>query len=360
MDLSSDYEDLAAAIINNSYDAIVCYDPVKNPGGEVIDFKFTYMNDSAVNLLGRTREYYIGGNLLDLFPDAKNDGMFLAFKKTYDSGKPDEAVYFYEDENYKGWYRDTVVKYNDNIIVYFRDITDRKLQEIRLQEMSEQLKSYLAEKELMIQEIHHRVKNNLQIISSILNMQAGSITDSYALDALNISRQRISTIASIHNSLYRQSNGIQVSVTAYVGDIITSISKLYDRSGKKIKIHRDIDEFETSMKYSVNIALVLNELITNSYKHAFSDRTSGNIYVGIKKKPDIIEIALSDDGTGIPGNIDPDTTNSIGLMLVKALVDQMNGDINLSSGNGTTFSITLPLNISSPHSEADLSSSEHH
>ncbi len=357
MDLSSDHEDLAAAIINNSYDAIVCYDPVKNPRGEVIDFKFTYMNDPAVNLLGKTREYYIGKNFLDLFPAARNDGMFLAFKKSYDSGEPNEAVYFYEDQNYTGWYRDTVVKYNDTIIVYFRDITDRKQQEIRLREMSEQLKVYLAEKELMIQEIHHRVKNNLQIISSILNMQAGSITDSYALDALNISRQRISTIASIHNSLYRQSNGIQVSVTAYVGDIITSISKLYDSPGKKIKIYQDIDEFETSMKYSVNIALVLNELVTNSYKHAFSDRTSGNIYVRIKKKPDVIEIALTDDGTGIPNNINPDTANSIGLMLVKALIDQMNGNIKLSSGNGTTFKITLPVNISVLHAEADLSSS---
>jgi two-component sensor histidine kinase len=111
------------------------------------------------------------------------------------------------------------------------------------------------------------------------------------------------------------------------------------------------------MKYSVSIALVLNELVTNSYKHAFSGRTSGNIYVRIKKKPDDIEIALSDDGTGIPGNINPDTTNSIGLMLVKALIDQMNGNIKLSSGNGTTFRITLPINISLLNPEADLSSS---
>lgn len=357
MDLSSEHGDLAAAIINNSYDAIVCYVPLKNPNGEVIDFKFTYMNDPAVKLLGKTKNYYIGNNFLDLFPDARNDGMFLAFKKTYDSGEPNEAVYFYEDKNYMGWYRDTVVKYNDGIIVYFRDITDRKQQEIQLRKMSEQLKRYLSEKELMIQEIHHRVKNNLQIISSILNMQAGSITDSSALDALNISRQRISTIASIHNSLYRQSNGIQVSVTAYVGDIITAISKLYNGSGKKIEIHQDIDDFETAMKYSVNLALILNELITNSYKHAFSNRNSGNIYVRIKQNPDNIEIILSDDGKGIPGNINLETITSIGLMLVKALVDQMKGDISLSSNKGTTFRITIPVDIISLHPEGDFSSS---
>ena len=342
MDLLLNYGDLAAAIINNSYDAIVCYDPIKNSEGEIIDFKFTYLNEPAVRLLGKTREYYIGNNFLDLFPDARNDGMFLAFKQAYDSENSNEAVYYYEDENYMGWYRDTVVKYKNRLIVYFRDITNRKQQEIRMKEISEQLKKYLAEKELMIQEIHHRVKNNLQIISSIINIQAGSITDGAALDALNVCRQRISTIASIHNSLYRQSNGIQVSVTAYVGDIISSISAMYKSSNKKIEIHQDIDEFETAMKYSVNIALILNELITNSYKYAFPVRNSGNIYIQIKQKSENIEIVVSDDGTGIPDHINFEKINSIGFMLVKALVEQMDGRIDLNTGGGTTISITMP------------------
>ncbi len=208
----------------------------------------------------------------------------------------------------------------------------------------------LHEKEVLLKEIHHRVKNNLQVISSLLNLQSEKIKQPDLLETFMESQNRIRAMALVHEKIYQSKNLSKIDFTEYVHSFISQMSSSYNLDPKKIKMHLDpnIEPHFFKIDTAIPCSLILNELISNSYKYAFPKNRVGNIYLhfGIEKKSKnaaqyILQVA--DDGIGISPNIDIKNTNTLGLQLVDLLTAQIEGKLELDRKNGTKFTIRFPV-----------------
>ncbi len=221
--------------------------------------------------------------------------------------------------------------YTVSRVVVLRDVTDRK--------RSEQIKQSLKEKEILLQEIHHRVKNNIQIISSLLNLQSSYIKDERYKQMLKDSQDRIKSMALIHEKLYQSSNLADISFEEYIQDLVQSLYRSYGTSSIALEVEGS--DVSLDIDAAIPCGLIINELVSNSLKHAFP-YDKGRIKIFFRSIDDNIELVVSDNGVGIPDTIDFRTTESLGLHLVTILVeDQLKGTISLDRSNGTTFKITF-------------------
>jgi PAS domain S-box-containing protein len=219
------------------------------------------------------------------------------------------------------------------------DITDKKQNE-------EQIKQSLQEKEILLKEVHHRVKNNLQVISSILNLQSHYIKDAAALETLKEIQNRIKSMALIHENLYQNKDLSKLNFGEYISNLVKNLVYTYNSSSKEIELKLEVDDVFLNLDFSIPCGLIINELISNSLKHAFTDAKEGTIKVIFKKHNDIVHLTVIDTGKGFNKNIDFRNTDSLGLQLVMALVDQINGIIQQKSeeNNGTTYTIEFKYN----------------
>jgi PAS domain S-box-containing protein len=214
-----------------------------------------------------------------------------------------------------------------------RDITDRKV-------IEEQIQTSLREKELLLSEIHHRVKNNFEIISSIFNLSSINCENQEIKDLLLTSRNRIHSMAMIHSQLYQSDRFDRINMEKQIKELAGHLSSLY-RSEKRIHLKIASSEVYLSISQAIPCALILNELITNSLKYAFTDREQGKIEISIHKSADnAILLRVKDDGVGISDRPDVTTVNGLGLELVKHLVaGQLNGEIRFDNADGTDICI---------------------
>jgi len=222
------------------------------------------------------------------------------------------------------------------IVVSMKDITERKLAE-------EKIKASLLEKETMLKEIHHRVKNNLQVISSLLDLQSSYLQDEKAREALQKSMARVRTMAMIHTQLYESQDLARVDFGSFIRDLIGNISQSYGRAESPVEIKVDADETRLGIDTSIPCGLVLNELVTNALKHAFPKGRDGEIHVGMRSEDNRVVLTVKDNGIGFPDAIDLTNLKSMGLELVNILVRQMNGKIDMQVDAGTTWTITFPV-----------------
>ena len=214
------------------------------------------------------------------------------------------------------------------------DITQKKLNE-------KELTNSLKEKEILLKEVHHRVKNNMQVISSILSLQSSYVTDEHVLEVLKESRNRIAAMASIHERLYRTTNLSDIRFSSYVKDLVESLVNTYELQDTSVELVFSLDEVFLSLNRAIPCGLVLNELISNSLKYAFRGRKTGKIEISLIGKPDKISLSLADNGVGIPEGISVENTDTLGLQLVSTLVEQMEGELHLERENGTRFIISF-------------------
>ncbi len=213
----------------------------------------------------------------------------------------------------------------------FRDITDRKCAEERLREG-------LREKEVLLREIHHRVKNNLQVISSLLYLQSRSIADGKALEIFREGQNRIKSMALIHEALYGSQDLAFIDLSQYIRSLIGFLRASYN-AGDEIGFQIDVADVSLSIDSAIPCGLIINELVTNSLKHAFPDG-KGNFWIKVSPIDETrFEMVVKDDGVGLPPNLDIETTPTLGLRLVKSLVRQMNGSLEVKSIGGTHFRI---------------------
>ncbi len=217
------------------------------------------------------------------------------------------------------------------------DITDRK-------RIEEELKRNVEEKEILLREVHHRVKNNLSIISSLLNLQSSMIkTPEQALAAFQNSRERIQAMSLVHEELYKSMDYSRVDMEEYVGKLLAQLAFAYGED-RGITLTRRIQNVELDVSTSIPCGLILNELITNAYKYAFPEGRAGTILIDLRITPEgVAEMRVSDDGIGMPAGIDLETSDSLGLTLVRLLVDQLRGTLRMSTGDGTAFTIRFPV-----------------
>ncbi|MEL7669512.1 CHASE4 domain-containing protein [Methanobacterium sp.] len=216
-----------------------------------------------------------------------------------------------------------------------RDITERKKSE-------DKIRASLKEKEVLLREIHHRVKNNLQIISTLLQLQSDEITDQKTLENYRESENRIQSIALIHEKMYQSRDISNIDFTSYIKSLINDLMYSYDSDSRNIKSVIDTGNFLFSIETVQPLGLIVNEIISNSLKYAFKNRDEGTVLVKLEKMDsNKFKLIVSDDGVGFPENIDFRNTSSLGLQLVNELVKQLEGDIELNIGDGTEFVIVF-------------------
>ena len=214
------------------------------------------------------------------------------------------------------------------------DITEQKLKE-------EQIKSSLIEKDILLKEIHHRVKNNMQIVSSLLSLQAGFLNDNKLKEVFNESRNRIKALALIHEYLYKSKELKKIDFTNYINDLVQNLFLSYRVNLNKHKLIMSLDDIDFDIDTSINLGIIINELVSNSIKHAFNSGTNSEnlIKIILKEENNIIKMIISDNGKGFDDKINFNEPDSLGLQLVRTLVDQLEGFLNIKSDNGLEYQI---------------------
>jgi len=211
---------------------------------------------------------------------------------------------------------------------------------IQRQKVEVKLRSALAEKEVLLKEVHHRVKNNLQIVSSLLQLQSHTIKDPEIIKIFRESQNRIESISLIHKNLYTSTNIGQIDIGEYIHNLATSLLISYQIVPGRIALESDIDSVSLNIDQAIACGLVINELISNALKHAFPNQQAGIIHITLRNLNKSIEMIIQDNGIGLPDNLDWRNTDSLGLSLVYDLVtEQLEGEITLERDRGTVFKI---------------------
>ena len=217
--------------------------------------------------------------------------------------------------------------------VVVQDITERK-------EAEEQIHASLAEKEVLLKEIHHRVKNNLQIISSLLHLQSVKLEDEALLRAFDDSQHRIRSMALIHEELYQSGDLARIDFVAYVRRLTDNLFESYGVDENRIGLSVEVDSLLLTIDKAIPMGLIINELVSNSLKYAFPGDRQGRIRIELRAgEGDPFSLTVGDDGSGLPEDIDVDTAESLGLRLVTSLVGQLRARIDVDRTDGTTFRI---------------------
>lgn len=217
----------------------------------------------------------------------------------------------------------------------------------QLKEVEMCLQSSLVEKEFLLREVHHRVKNNLSIIDSLLSMQARYISDAESLKLLSDSQQRIHTMSLIHEQLYQSQDMGKVDFYEYLQRLASNLYSSINAYKNQIELRLDIHPILLNIDIAISLGLIINELLTNSFKHAFPNLKEGLIEVTFQRSSvdQKLHLIIQDDGIGIPNDIDFHSTNSLGLRLVRILTQQLRASLQVSSTSGTSFYFTFQEEI---------------
>ncbi len=212
-------------------------------------------------------------------------------------------------------------------------------------QVEDRIKASLKEKEALLREIHHRVKNNLQVISSLLNMQARAAKDKDVKGALSESINRINAMSLIHNQLYESGNLSAVNMKGFVDNLLGQLLQVYSVQDTRITPNVSVADSSLPISIAVPVGLIVNELLTNAFKHAFVNKNEGTIWVsfGVSEKG-LVSLTVSDDGVGLPQGFDINATKTLGLRLVKILAeDQLQGTLEVPSDGGATFKMEFGI-----------------
>lgn len=221
------------------------------------------------------------------------------------------------------------------------DISDRKLKE-------QKIEAALEEKNILLGEIHHRVKNNLQIVHSLLDLQSTRIDDPNVLEMLRDSQNRIRSMALIHQSLYQSNDFARVNFGAVLESLVPTLVESYRIDSDNIKIEINTSDVLIPLNFAIPCGLAINELITNAFKHAFPEQRSGSIAVSFSRDNGHVILSVMDDGVGFPDDFDLDNSNTLGLQLVSLLADQLNARLEIRRKDPTKFTLRFSVEATEP------------
>ena len=314
-------------------------------GITAFDFTLTqsYVNSAFCKMTGWSKDELIGKKPPFLYWDESNKQemlktLFSHLEKKKSSIKYDTK---FQKKNGELFYvqvlSSTMKDHTGKItgwVEVVHDVTEQKKKE-------EQIKVSLKEKEVLVKEIHHRVKNNLQIISSLLSLQASYLNDAKTQEVFFQSINRIKALALIHENLYKSKELTKIKFSNYVSELVNNLFINYNLDFKKFLFVSELDYIDFDIDTSINLGIIINELVSNSIKHAFHTiKNNKNIIsIRLRKDNEIISLNISDNGTGIGENKDLDINKSLGLQLVYILVNQINGTYELKTDKGFEVSI---------------------
>ena len=299
---------------------------------------FAFVNDATCHSLGYPRDEVIGMDYRRYVADEDVETVYRAFNQVYRTGKPRRGFSYKvtRKDGSTGFVEISVfpVRNKEGDITGFRgigrDITDRRKAEAKIE-------GALREKEVLLKEIHHRVKNNMQIISSLLNLQAKRVTSREAADILRRSQSRVRSMALIHEALYQSEDLARIDFHRYIRNLADDLFTLYSVKRGAVKLGIDVDNICLDINTAIPCGLVINELVSNSLKHAFPNDREGEIRIGFRSGKDGgMILTVSDNGVGFP-NLDFRDTETVGLQLVTTLVAQLGSTIELDRNGKTTF-----------------------
>ena len=220
------------------------------------------------------------------------------------------------------------------LLTMSRDITEHKLAEKQIQQS-------LREKETLLREIHHRVKNNLAVISSLLSLQAEGISDEGLRRALEESQQRMKSMALVHEHLYQKNDFSRINYKDFIVDVIKELESIYHKRNGTIEIKLNIEDLTLDIDSAIPCSLIINELVTNAYKYAFPDNRSGELGISFAKEDDAYILTIKDNGIGLPKGVDYRNSNTLGLQIVNVLCKQLRGNLEMRVDRGTEAVITF-------------------
>jgi two-component sensor histidine kinase len=223
---------------------------------------------------------------------------------------------------------------------------ERSRIEKELKKSHDHLEELVAEKETLLREIHHRVKNNLQLISGLLDMTRMSSSDESTNSILTDIMLKIQTMAQIHTRLYESKQFGKINITDQCREQVTALSNIFSHKEHEISCEINPHEVFLPVDQALPCALVVNEILSNAYKHAFKGRKKGTIEISVLQENDQIRITIRDNGVGLPDNFDISRTNSLGITLIRTIVQhQLKGSLMFKSQNGTKISMEFPVVI---------------
>ena len=306
------------------------------------DGNLKYFNDRLCEVFGYRREELEGKTILTLVhPEDRETVIHLHRSRV--SGKKVESSYEFKGIKKDGTALfcevDAVVLREKNQVIgtrsYVRDITESKKDKMRIEDS-------LREKEVLLREVHHRVKNNMQVISSLLALQSANIEDEDILEIFRESRGRIKTMAMVHEKLYGSEELSKVDLSKYIDSLAHYLFQSFGIDSEKIVLKKDIEKISLDINTAIPLGLLLNELISNSLKHGFPDKEKGEVRVSMVRTGDErLKLVVSDNGVGVKDEIDMNKPGSFGLQLVNMLIEQLHGDMKIERDEETSFVITF-------------------
>lgn len=315
------------------FEANPIYTILLDVNGKILD-----INDITANLSGLPKEELIGKsfNELDFYQTEDYSEQRIKFQEALNEKSPPLYISKVTINGNKHWIenRFTLLKNDDerSILLIANDITESKKAE-------KEIKSSLKEKENLLREIHHRVKNNMQIISSLLNLQTKYVNDAEAINVLQESQNRVKSMAMIHEKIYQSNDLEEINFADYIQSLISNLFYTYNIDKNLVKSTFKIENITLNMETAVPCGLIISELISNSLKYAFPNKMHGDITVSLKSIEDTYELMIKDNGIGLPEGLDLNNLESLGLLLVKVLTEQIEGELIINSENETEFKI---------------------
>jgi PAS domain S-box-containing protein len=322
-------EEKYRSVVENAADMIITFD---------MDNKITFINHLRP---GTSAEQIVGTSIFNLTPLEYHEPVKQKIKKVFEEKKsqsyelPGKHI-----DGTLGWYSSKLSPvFSDNevtgITLILRDITESKKAE-------EVIQKSLKEKEILLKEVHHRVKNNLQIMLSILNLQYAKLTDKKTLNLVRDIRSRIKAMSFIHELLYQTDDFSSINFSEYITSITNNLIYSYTQS-HSIDLKLDVGTIFLDLDQAIPCGLIINEIVTNSLKYGIIDQENGEVAISLTKKNELIQLVISDNGKGFPDTIDYKNTESLGMQLVVTLVEQLGGNIELDNSNGATYTITFKV-----------------
>jgi PAS domain S-box-containing protein len=300
------------------------------------DLAVTHWNKPSEYLTGITARDAVGRHLYDLLPHLRGSDTDVLLADTLRTREALTCVTSYQAPDRTVPVEVRTYPTRKGLAVFIEDITE-------LQRVEDELKASLREKEVLLREIHHRVKNNLQIISSLLSLQAEHVTGERALEALQESQNRIRSMAIIHEQLYGTGNLGRIDFLQYIRDLTAHVFRSYSMQAGRVSLDLQLEPVDLGIDRAIPCGIIINELLTNCLKHAFHGREKGTIRVELGRVGEKgFRLVVADDGAGIPGGLDLAASPSLGLKLVRTLTDQLRAELKIHGGDGTTFEVIFP------------------
>ena len=314
----------------------------------------TVWNPGAQRITGYLEQDICGKHLSVLCSQEDVDAHFVEheLQRAIERGSTEEVRWFVRKDGRRFWARwvtTTIRDANQQPYAFakvMRDETERKRAE-------ERLRALLVEKNVLVQEVHHRVKNNLQLVVSLLSLQANRMNHSDMIEILNETQNRVRAIASIHETLYSSPDLASINFSEYMQQLIRSLFSFYNLTGDGIKLKVETDDIVLDITQAIPLGLIVNELITNALKHAFPAGRTGTVFVTLRYLAEFAPnrtldegsavLTVEDDGVGLPAGFNVQKQESMGIYLIRILTRQLRGALQVDGDGKTQFRLVFPL-----------------